>query len=175
MKKLVRILPFMDQEEIKELAFQVINNEVEGVKLVVLFPFINRETLEEIVDLLIDKNDGKNLTRILPFVSSDAVDKVYEAVKAGTVTGVKETYLFPFLGKSQLKSMFHAFVKEVDATARERKESEKESDSEDEIDIDFDINLDEEDFEITINKEDVMKQLKKELKKAKEELKKFRK
>lgn len=141
-KKLVHILPFMEDEDIKDLAIKVINKEVTGVKLVMLFPFLKQSDLEEIVEELIAVNDGKNLSRALPFVKTEMVNRIYEGVKDGSITGVKETYLYPFLGKNQLKSMFDELVKE----AMENKDSD--------TDLEVEIETDEEELHVHINEEE---------------------
>lgn len=168
MKKLVRILPFMDNEEIKELAYQVINGEVKGVKLVLLFPFLTNTDLDEVVDLLIEKKDGKKLQYAVPFASRETVDKIYKAVQAGEITGLKESYLFPFLGKDQLKSMFKVFVKQASEDAENEKEPHVHV-HHDDGDFDFDIELDDElEMDIQGLKEE-MRELKRKLKKYKNE------
>ena len=174
MKKLYRILPFMDREEIEELAFQIINGEVEGVKLVVLFPFLQSETLEKIVDTLIEKGDGKQLTRAIPFASRESINKIYAAIQAGTLKGVKEEYLFPFLGKSELKKMFKVLVKQ----AKDAPDTD-EDDEHVEFHFEFDIDSEDEEVEVEVKAledeievevealEDEMKILQKRLKKLK--------
>jgi len=171
MKKLVRILPFMDNEEIKELANQIINEEVKGVRLVLLFPFLSNSDLDEIVDVLIEKKDGKQLQHAIPFASRETVDKIYKAVQAGDIKGIKESFLFPFLGKDQLKSMFKIFVEQA------KNESEDESNEETHIHFhkhrddfaDFDIDLEDDEIDLLqINKlKEEMKELKKQLKEYK--------
>lgn len=168
MKKLVRILPFMDNEEIKELAYQVINEEVKGVKLILLFPFLTNTDLDEVVDLLIEKKDGKKLQHAVPFASRETVDKIYKAVQAGEIKGLKETFLFPFLGKDQLKSMFKVFVEQASEDADNETETHVHIHRDDEEDFDFDIDLDDEiDLDIDGLKEE-MRALKSKLKKYKD-------
>ena len=168
MKKLVRILPFMENEEIKELAYQVINGEVKGVNLVLLFPFLTNTDLDEIVDLLIKKKDGKKLQHAVPFASRETVDKIYAAVKSGDIKGLKESYLFPFLGKDQLKSMFKIFVQQATENAGNEEESETHIHVHHDEDDDFDIELEDEiEFDVEGLKEE-MRELKKKLKKFKD-------
>ena len=141
MKKLRNIIPFMGGEELKELALKIINGEIEGVKLMIVLPFIRREDLDEIVNLLIEKNQGKDLTFALPFVSQETLAKIQEAAKSGKLEGFNETRLFPFLGKDKLKEMFDEIVLEA-------ANSEDDTDDEDYDDLDDDdLDDDEEDEE----------------------------
>ena len=111
--KLTHILPFMETEELKELAIKVVNEEVKGVKLMTLFPFLSRESLDEIVELLIQKGKGREITSILPFASKKSVKRILEGIKDGSITGVKENFLYPFLGEEELKEMFDVLVKQA--------------------------------------------------------------
>ena len=130
MNKLVRLLPFMDAEELKELAMKIINGEVTGVNLSVLFPFLHGEDLQEISELLIEKKDVKNLKRMIPFVRKSTIEKIYQGIKDGSLEGIDEVYLYPFLGKDMLKSMFNDLVKD----AMEHPEKFKDDDEYDEED-----------------------------------------
>ncbi|MBN2877260.1 MAG: hypothetical protein JXL85_06365 [Bacilli bacterium] len=122
MSKLMKILPFIETDELKELAIKVINGEVKGVSLKMIFPFLPNEELDEIIDQLIEKNDSANLKYSIPFLSKKKLGVVFAAVKEGKVTGLEEHYFYPFLGQDQLKEMFRDLVK----TASEESNSETE-------------------------------------------------
>ena len=113
MKKLARILPFMEKSELKELAYKIMNKEVEGIKLFIVFPFLDRADFDEIVDLLIQNNDSKNLERAIPFASKTKIDAIQEAIISGKITGIDEYRLYPFLSKDKLKGMFDQILKEA--------------------------------------------------------------
>ena len=127
MSKLIHILPFMESEELRELALNIINEEVKGVKLVHLFPFLSNDDLDEIVDLLIEKKMGRQLTCVLPFVSKKTLNKIYEGVQEGKITDIKEHVMYPFLGKEKLKSMFNDLVKKAQKEAEEEENESKEA------------------------------------------------
>ena len=126
--KLVGLLPFMESNEIKELALKIINGEVKGVKLVVLFPFLRNEDLDDVIDLCIEKGLTKEINRALPFASKDRVNAIYEAVQAGKLEGINENMLFPFLGKEHRKSLFDSLIKKAheEAVNKESKEEDEE-------------------------------------------------
>lgn len=140
MKKLIHILPFMESNEIKELAMKIINKEVKGVKILLLYPFLSGKDLDEIVDLMLEKKMGKELSTAIPFLSKESLNKIYEGVQAGEITGINETTFLPFLGKEKLKEMFDKLVKEAEENAG--------NDEDIDLDIDheyFDLDDDEED------------------------------
>lgn len=133
--KLISLLPFMEREEIRELAEQIISGEVKGVKLVVLFPFLGTEDLEAIVDQLIEKNDTRQIMTALPFVSREKVSELYDLCKEGKIENCKETTFLPFLGRSKIKEMVKDLVKQAKEQAKEQG-------------LDEEFEIDEEDFEI---------------------------
>jgi hypothetical protein len=136
--KLTHILPFMETEELKDLAKKIINEEVKGVKLVTVFPFLSNEDLDEVVDLLIEKGKGKKLSYVLPFASKKTIKKIMDGVKDGSITGLKEHYLYPFLGNEELKSMFDKLVKEAQENAEDDDDDDDEADEVEEVEDDFD-------------------------------------
>lgn len=111
--KYTHILPFLEEEDIDELVEKILSGEVKCVKLMMLYPFLSRESLNKLVDHLIKKNKGKDLNRALPFISKVKVNEIYEAVQAGKITGINDYALIPFLGKSKIKEIFNKLVKEA--------------------------------------------------------------
>ncbi len=138
--KLISLLPFMENEEIKELALQILSGEVTGVKLVVLFPFLSSEGLDEVVDILIEKKQVKQLMTALPFISRDKVNELYDLCKSGELEDCNEMMFLPFLGKSKIKAMIKVIIKEA-------KEKAKNNDDDDEVEVEVEVEIDEEDFE----------------------------
>lgn len=111
--KYVTLLPFMDREELTELAHKILNNEVTGVNIATLYPFLDEDILGEIVDKMIELGQTKKLASVLPFISSKKVNDIYQAVKEGKLEGFKEEYLLPFLDKKSIKAMFYDLVKKA--------------------------------------------------------------
>lgn len=111
--KLISLLPFMDSEELNDLAKKIINNEVKGVSLSVLFPFLEDEDLDNLVDDLIKNNATKDLYRAIPFLSKERINDLYKKATSGELKGFKEETLIPFLGKNAIKEIFNNLVKEA--------------------------------------------------------------
>ncbi len=107
------LLPFMDKEELKKVAFQIINGDIKGVKLVTFFPFLGKETLHEIVDLLIEKKDTKSLQRALPFMRREDVKKIYQMALDGALPDFDMHRVLPFLGSEDVKTLFHELIKKA--------------------------------------------------------------
>ena len=121
--KLLNILPFLDNDDLKGLVEKIKNNEVKGVRYTHLYPFLNDRDIDELVDLLVKDGNAKDLYSALPFMSDKRLEQLHKEVKAGKVEGFKESALLPFLGKDAIKAMVEDLIKnsvdEVDDLADE--------------------------------------------------------
>lgn len=109
--KYTTLLPFLSDEDLQELAEQIISGEVKGVNLVRLYPFLGKEKLSEIVNKLIKEKKIEELRRILPFISRETVGNIHKAFQNGDLEGLKEDSLLPFLSHDQVKEMFRVLIK----------------------------------------------------------------
>ena len=122
----VTMLPFLSKEDLKELAYKVISGEVEGVRLILLFPFLDSETLDDIVEKLIEEKKGKDLRGALPFISKETVEKIYTAVESGELKGIRREMLMPFLDQVQIKKIFEELIKNAKVEEDELDEENEE-------------------------------------------------
>lgn len=144
--KLTSLLPFMDKEEIKNLAKQIASGEVQGVKLTYLFPFLDRDDLDEIVNELIDQGKTKEIYSALPFLKKATIESIYERIQKGELEGFKEEALLPFLGSEKISAIFQDVIQQAMKNAKEAvKEATKNVDVDDLFDEDDDDDDDEDD------------------------------
>jgi hypothetical protein len=109
--KYTKLLPFLENEELKKIAFEIVNGDLEGVNLTHLFPFLDREDLHEVVNVLIDKKDTDMLNKVIPFVSKEMVLKIYYAAEKGELPDFDTSHCIPFLGSDKVKDIFRDLVK----------------------------------------------------------------
>lgn len=109
--KYTQLLPFMDREELKKIAQEIINGELKGVNLKTLFPFLGRESLHELVDQLIEKKETESLQSVIPFVSGEKVLDIYNAAEKGEIPNFDSSSCIPFLGSDKIKEIFRELVK----------------------------------------------------------------
>jgi hypothetical protein len=132
--KYTHLLPFMNKEDLKKLAFQVINKEIQGVKLVMILPFLGRENMDEVVDLLIEKKDAANLKTAIPFMSREKVQKLYEAAEKGEIEGFNPRVCIPFLDSAQVKKIFDELIKKASSEAHDEEDEDEDIDDLDDED-----------------------------------------
>jgi hypothetical protein len=104
------MLPFMGKEELKKVAFMILDGEITNVRLEALFPFVGRETLDEITTKLIEQKDSERLRHVIPFIGKTKVLELYEAIENGTVEGIDQEDLLPFLGSEKIKELFYRSI-----------------------------------------------------------------
>lgn len=124
--KYVTMLPFLSKEYLKELAYKVISGETKGVRLMLLFPFLDSETLDDIVEKLIKEKKGKDLRGALPFISKETVEKIYNAVESEELKGIRKEMLMPFLDHVQIKKIFEELIKNAVVEEDELNEEDEE-------------------------------------------------
>lgn len=124
--KYTHLLPFMEREELKKIAYEIINEELKGVKLEALYPFLDEKTLDEIVDLLIEKKRKSSLVRIIPFISKEKIEKIYEAADSGEIPDFDTTMCLPFLESNKVKEIFRKLIKKASTQADDDDEEESE-------------------------------------------------
>ena len=109
--KLVKILPFMDEEDIHELVEHIMNDD-EGYKdlpLVTVFPFLETKDCDRIFLKTIENK--KVIASLAPFVSSETLDKLVDEYIAGKVQVDNIDVLYPFLSKESIKKVFNHLMK----------------------------------------------------------------
>ena len=109
--KYTSLLPFMEEEELKEIANEIISGELKGVKLQTLFPFLGRDDLHEIVDKLIEKGETQALQSAIPFISKDKVLDIYNAAQDGKLPNFDASRCLPFLSSDKIKEIFRELAK----------------------------------------------------------------
>lgn len=130
--KYTHLLPFMEKEELKSVAYQIINGELKGVKLHHLFPFLGKSAMNEIVDVLIEKKDSEHLRKAIPFMSREKVQTIYEAAEKGEIKDFNPAVCLPFLESEQIKKIFSSLIKK----AALESEDEASDDEDDDLDVD---------------------------------------
>ncbi len=111
--KLMALLPFMDKDELKEFAKKVASGEVKGISLAVVFPFLRKEDLDDLVEDLIKGGNKKDIYAALPFLSKSAINTLYERIQNNEIEGFKQEALLPFLGKDKIKELFNIMVQKA--------------------------------------------------------------
>ncbi len=130
--KYTQLLPFLEKEELRKIASEVISGDIKNVRLETLFPFLGREAMDDIVKELIEKKDTKTLQKTLPFISRTKVQEIYEIAQKGELPDFDSARCIPFLDPEQVKKIFR------DLISQEVQESS--NDEEDEIDEEDDDN-----------------------------------
>ena len=111
--KYTQLLPFMEEEELRKIAQEIMSGELKGVKVEALYPFIGTNHLHEIVDQLIEKKETKALEHAIPFITKEKVLDVYRAAEKGELPNFDASSCIPFLSPDMIKELFRELIKKA--------------------------------------------------------------
>ena len=104
---LIAALPFMDKEELLDLANKVINKEETRIPLVTILPFVDEKDCDELFIKLIDKQEESDVTYFAPFISEELLDKVVDEYVNGKYQHLNMSALYPFMSSESVKKVFN--------------------------------------------------------------------
>lgn len=108
-----KYLPFMNDEDLEELAEKILSKEVTEVPLRKLYPFLSKQKLNELVNQMIEQNDQESIKHALPFVSRETINLIREKIDEGKLEDFDESHLLPFMSPEEVKKMFYQKLKET--------------------------------------------------------------
>ncbi len=111
MSKLMSMLPFLDDDEVAEIAHYVVsgNPNYKNIKLSALFPFMDEDDCDDIFDSLLDSTQeaSENLIySVLPFVSEEVLSKLVDKFIEGKYQNLDVNKIFPFMSDDDIKRLF---------------------------------------------------------------------
>lgn len=110
--KIIKMLPFLDEAEKKELVDAIINDELEdgSVSPAMLIPFLSGEDTDRLFHAALEGKISTNPTMFLPFLEEEQMSKLVQEIKDGVITTLSLEDLMPFLGENEIHELFkHAF------------------------------------------------------------------
>lgn len=113
-KTLVALLPYLEEEELNEIADMIINNheDMKGLKLATIFPFLSTEKCDEIFLAKMTSLNQGELSSIVPFVSQKVLSSLVDEYIKGNVSKVNMNAIYPFLSQEDIKRIFFYELKQ---------------------------------------------------------------
>ena len=111
-KKLVSMLPFMDDEDIHEVVIGILENkeEYKDLDLVSIMPFLSTEDCDALFKKALEEN-WTIVVNIVPFVSSKALSIFVDEYINGNYQNIDIESLYPFIDSKDIKKLFQHFMK----------------------------------------------------------------
>ena len=131
--KYTQLLPFLDKEELRKVASEIISGEIKNVRLETLFPFLGRDNMSDLVQELIEKKESRTLQKALPFISRDKVHEIYQVAQKGELHNLNASSCIPFLGTEEIKKIFSELLHQASLNPEETDSDDE--DDEDEVDL----------------------------------------
>ena len=108
MKKLMRMLPFLGEEDLHVMLDKILADDeaVKGLSLVHLMPFLGEEDCDRLFLKALEKGE-KISQAMVPFVSEKCLAALVDAYMEGKQKDLDVDMLYPFLDSATLKKLLH--------------------------------------------------------------------
>ena len=106
--KLIKILPFMDEEDIHEIVDKILSDDPDfkDVDVVAIMPFLEDEDCDKIFIKKIQEDDEIAL-ELVNFVSEECLSLLVDAYIEGKYPNLNVDKLYPFLDGDDVKKLFY--------------------------------------------------------------------
>ena len=106
--KLVKILPFMDEEDVHEVVDKILNDDPDfkGVNVAAIMPFLEEEDCDKIFIKKLQEDDDIAL-ELVNFVSEECLTLLVDAYIAGKYPNLNVDKLYPFLDGDDVKKLIY--------------------------------------------------------------------
>lgn len=125
MSKISTLLPFLDDEEIKDLVEKALKGDLNNIKLTMVYPFADQETMNMIVDHFIKEGQAKKIMTTVPFLEKAKINEIYDLAHNKKIEGLREEMLMPFLGKNKIKELFKNMLDKNDFSSDDEDDDEE--------------------------------------------------
>lgn len=106
--KLIKILPFMDEEDIHEIVDKILNDDPDfkGVNVVAIMPFLDEEDCDKIFLKKLQEDDDVTI-ELINYVSEECLSYLVDAYINGKFPNLNVDKLYPFLDGDDVKKLFY--------------------------------------------------------------------
>lgn len=112
---IIRMLPFLDSKELKELTNSIINNELvdDAISAHCILPFLEDEEVNLLFDASLAGKIDDNPVGFLPFLEENQITKLVERIQKGEETRISLESVIPFMESDQIKELFRHALDEI--------------------------------------------------------------
>lgn len=110
MTDLGKMLPFLKEEELKELTKRIMASEDgtwKGICVQRVLPFLDAETVENLCRNAMEK--GQNYNIYFPFLSGEAMHGIVTEVTEGKLAIALDA-MYPFLDEEDIRKVFYFYL-----------------------------------------------------------------
>lgn len=116
-RKIMRILPFMDEADIHEIVEKLLSGDPSyaNLKLPAIMPFLTQKDCDAVFKKKLESNElGHSIVAMAPFVSQDALSSLVDQYIIGAYPDLDIDSLYPFLDSKDIKRAFHYWLNKND-------------------------------------------------------------
>lgn len=111
---ITKMLPFLEDEEVNELAKRILeseNGEWKGIQISRVLPFLDSGIVEELCRKSMEK--GQDYKTFLPYLSYKGMHEIVTDVLEGRLA-IELDAMYPFMGKEDIKKVFYFYLEKED-------------------------------------------------------------
>ncbi len=113
--RLAKMLPFLDEAEIHEIAEKVLAGDeaYKGIDIASLMPFMSKEDCGVLFEKSLEANDkepgvdGKLYLKCVPYVDEAALSKLVDRYVEGGFENIRMDNIYPYLSSADVKRIFY--------------------------------------------------------------------
>lgn len=109
------MLPFLEEEEVNELAKRIMeseNGKWKGVQMEAVLPFLDSGIVDELCRKCMEK--GRDYTEFLPFLSEEGMHEIVTDVIEGKLA-IELDAMYPFMDEKEIKRVFYFYLEKEEA------------------------------------------------------------
>jgi hypothetical protein len=113
-RQLLRVLPFMDEDDIHEVIEKYLSGDpvYANLKLPAIMPFLDEKDCDAVFKKAVESKElGHYLVALAPFVSQAALSRLVDQFIEGAYPDLDIDSLYPFLDSKDIKRAFEYWLK----------------------------------------------------------------
>lgn len=108
-----KLLPFLDDQSLSLYVEKIKEGKVSVADTITALPFLSRNNIKEIYQLIVDNKIDMKLNQLLPFMEEEDIEELYNKVINNEIPGMDEETILPFLGQEKIKSLFMDYLNKL--------------------------------------------------------------
>ncbi|NLG82813.1 MAG: hypothetical protein GX490_09925 [Bacilli bacterium] len=108
-----KIIPFLDNESLDLFVEKILEGKINEKDLTFSLPFLTQDHITKIYQAIIEKRITFKIEILLPFMSEELIEDLYNKVINNETDIIDEAVVLPFLKPDKIKSMFMNYINKL--------------------------------------------------------------
>ena len=104
------MLPFLNDDSLSELVDLIVDKKTEDITLNEVIPFLDEMSINRIYTRFVEKEIDINITDLFPYLEANQIMDLYQRINNGEFIDLKEEEILPYLDEDNIKDLFNQYV-----------------------------------------------------------------